>query len=56
MDVSSGNLRILLLMAPKMDEEFYGIFFYLLQCTEWRERERETRMMGDKEDGVWSRL
>lgn len=36
MDVSSGDLRVPLLVAPKMDEEFYGIF-YLLNCVQWRD-------------------
>lgn len=51
MDVSSGNIRVLLLMAQKMDEEFYGIF-YLLHCIQ----QREIVMMGDKEDDMWLRL
>lgn len=50
MDVSSGDLQIPLLVAQKMDEEFYGIF-YLLHCVQ-----REMRMMGDKEDDMWSRF
>lgn len=51
MDVSSGDLRVPLYVARKMDEELYG-FFYLLHCVQWR----GTRMMGDKEDGMRSRL
>ena len=30
MDVSSGDPRVPLLVAPKMDEEFYGIFTYYI--------------------------
>lgn len=54
MAVSSGNLQVFLLRAQKMDEEFYGIFF----CTYYivYSVDREMRMIGDKEDDMWSRL
>lgn len=56
MAVSSGDPRAPLLGAQKMDEEFYGIF-HLLCCVQWKgEGETVMRMMGDKEDDMWSRL
>lgn len=51
MDVSSGNLRVPLLLAQKMDEKFYAIF-YLLHCIQ----QREMAMMGGKEYDMWLRL
>lgn len=53
MDVSSGNLQIPHFVAQKMDEEFSGIFFLLITS---RTVKRGTRMLGDKEEGAWSRF
>lgn len=58
MDVSSGDLRLPLLVARKTDDEFSGIFFLFVVvvlitlCT----AAQQTRMMGDKEGDAWSRL
>lgn len=51
MDVSSGDLRVPLLVAQKMDEDFYGIF-YLLHFIQ----QKEMGMMGGKEDDMRLRL
>lgn len=53
--VSSGNLQVFLLRAQKMDEEFYGFFFFFSSYIVYSV-DREMRMIGDKEDDMWSRL